>query len=357
MNQKSFLDQLERGLQDLPRDAISEILSDYTEYFHDALSDGRSEQEIAAALGDPRRLARELKVQMHYRTWERERNVSSLMRTIGAIAGLGVLNFILAVPFMFYLCLLTCFMAVSVICSITGLIMVLMWGSHTATGWPSLQTANLGPDDGYVNITAFQPDSDDSSKTAKEAADARRKEMGSATSALHYHMPDIEVELRDGDQIKLTSRKGEVVALKSEHGHLQRADGGKLEDDDSYSMRRREIGKLNVVTADGDTVQIERDAKTGHIDWFSMDHAGVASAIVVPKRADDTVQLVMDDDDDFHVMTRASTPKKVLGFGLALLVGGVVCFILLLWLVRITWRGTVSFVRWQFGRIQDARTA
>ncbi|GAB7125769.1 DUF1700 domain-containing protein [Silvimonas sp. JCM 19000] len=357
MNQKSFLDQLERGLQDLPRDAINEILSDYTEYFHDALSDGRSEQEIAAALGDPRRLARELKVQMHYRTWERDRNVASLMRTIGAIAGLGVLNFILAVPFMIYLCLLTCFMAVSVICSVTGLVMVLMWGSHTATGWPSLQTASLGPDDGYVNVSVFEPEDDGGNPTAREAADARRKSIGSATSALHYHMPDIGVELRDGDELKLTSRKGEVIALKSEHGHLTRTDGGQLDDNDSYSMRRREISKLNVVTADGDTVEIARDSKTGSIDWYNMDHAGTASTIVVSKRADDTVRLVMDDDDDVHILTRASTPKKVLGFGLALLVGGVLCFMLLLWMVRITWRGSVKFVRWQFGRIQDARAA
>jgi uncharacterized membrane protein len=58
MNRVAFLRVLRDGLAGLPAHEIDDILADYTAYFDEAHATGRSEEEVAAALGDPRRLAR-----------------------------------------------------------------------------------------------------------------------------------------------------------------------------------------------------------------------------------------------------------------------------------------------------------
>ena len=377
MNQKHFLEQLERGLQDLPRGEIEDILSDYTEYFRDALSDGRSEAQIAAALGDPRRLARELKVQMRYRTWERERNFSSLFRTIGAIAGLGALNFILAIPFMVYLCVLTCFLVSSAMISIAGLLLVLIWVTHITTGWPELRGVDLTSNDGYVKVVAWQPPAPDNdnpahSKVAIEAAEKHRKEVGSAATALHYHMDDVEIDLHENDRVTLVDTKNQSVTLTAQGGTLVRVGSGvALNLKNGYVLARKDIKGVQILGDDGDQVSIEQDDKTGHIDWSAINHDGIASQIVVPKTPRDAVSFIVGDNFNMnignahepnqkfnlHIGPKASLAKKLLVAGTVMLLGGVMAFLLLLWVVRITWRISVRFVRWQFGRIQSTRPA
>ena len=58
MTQAEFLDTLAERLRGLPPDEIDELLDDYASHFAEGLAEGRSEAEIAAALGDPVRLAR-----------------------------------------------------------------------------------------------------------------------------------------------------------------------------------------------------------------------------------------------------------------------------------------------------------
>ena len=57
MTKAEFLDTLGRRLAGLPRDEIDEMIADYAAHFDEGLAAGRSEAEIAAALGDPVRLA------------------------------------------------------------------------------------------------------------------------------------------------------------------------------------------------------------------------------------------------------------------------------------------------------------
>ena len=63
MNRDAFLCILSDGLDGLPAHEIDDILADYVAYFDEARASGRSEEEVAAALGDPRRLARELRAE------------------------------------------------------------------------------------------------------------------------------------------------------------------------------------------------------------------------------------------------------------------------------------------------------
>ncbi len=58
MNRDAFLRGLSDGLAGLPAREVEEILDDYSAYFDEGLAAGRSEADVAAALGDPARLAR-----------------------------------------------------------------------------------------------------------------------------------------------------------------------------------------------------------------------------------------------------------------------------------------------------------
>ena len=75
-------------------------MDDYASHFAEGLAAGRSEAEIAAALGDPARLARELRAEAGLRRWESARTPANFYAAmIGFLA-------LIAVDFMFLLPLL-----------------------------------------------------------------------------------------------------------------------------------------------------------------------------------------------------------------------------------------------------------
>ena len=57
MNRAEFLARLRRGLVGLPAATANEIVNDYEAHFADGAAAGRSEAEVAEALGDPDRLS------------------------------------------------------------------------------------------------------------------------------------------------------------------------------------------------------------------------------------------------------------------------------------------------------------
>jgi uncharacterized membrane protein len=102
MNRIEFLrtlhDELDGRLAD--RD-IEEILADYMAYFDEAHADGRNEEEVAAALGDPRRLARELRAETRLRQWESHRSLRNSATALLALGGLAAVDLFLLLPLLF----------------------------------------------------------------------------------------------------------------------------------------------------------------------------------------------------------------------------------------------------------------
>ena len=99
MNRASFLAELRMGLSGLPAQEIEETVADYDMHFSEGLAAGRSEAGIAAALGDPARLAKELRAEAGFRRWESERSAGSLVGAVVALLGLATLDLIFLVPF------------------------------------------------------------------------------------------------------------------------------------------------------------------------------------------------------------------------------------------------------------------
>ena len=98
MSRQVFMSRLRDGLRGLPPQVIDDITADYEAHFTEGAAAGRSEAEITAALGDPARLARELRAEATLKHWETNRNPSAAAGAIFAILGLGVIDLVILLP-------------------------------------------------------------------------------------------------------------------------------------------------------------------------------------------------------------------------------------------------------------------
>ena len=98
MTRDEFLDTLASRLRGLPPDEVDELLDDYASHFAEGLAAGRSEAEIAAALGDPVRLARELRAEAGLRRWESARTPANFYAALGGFLALIAVDFMFLLP-------------------------------------------------------------------------------------------------------------------------------------------------------------------------------------------------------------------------------------------------------------------
>src|SRR6185312_15351407 len=98
MTRLEFLDTLRRRLAGLPPSEIDELISDYAAHFADGMAAGRSEAEIAAALGDPMRLARELRAEAGFRRWETARTPANFFAVLFGFLALIAVDFVFLLP-------------------------------------------------------------------------------------------------------------------------------------------------------------------------------------------------------------------------------------------------------------------
>jgi len=98
MTRQAFLARLREGLRGLPAQSQADIMADYEAHFADGAAAGRSEADVASALGDPDRLARELRAEAGLRRWEEGRNPSGAASAIFALLGLGALDILIMLP-------------------------------------------------------------------------------------------------------------------------------------------------------------------------------------------------------------------------------------------------------------------
>jgi len=98
MTRADFMGRLRRGLVGMPTAAAADIASDYETHFADGAAAGRSEAEVATALGDPDRLARELRAEAGAQRWHQEKNPSAAAGAVFAVLGLGAIDLLILLP-------------------------------------------------------------------------------------------------------------------------------------------------------------------------------------------------------------------------------------------------------------------
>ena len=98
MTRQDFMARLRANLAGLPPEVVEDLAADYETHFREAAAAGRSEADVAPPLGDPARLARELRAEAGLRRWEARRNPSSAMAAVFALLGLGAVDVIFLLP-------------------------------------------------------------------------------------------------------------------------------------------------------------------------------------------------------------------------------------------------------------------
>jgi uncharacterized membrane protein len=98
MTRQAFMARLREGLRGLPLPAQADIVADYENHFNEGQAAGRGEADVAAGLGDPGRLARELRAEAGLKRWEEERSASAGASAVFAVLGLGAIDILVLLP-------------------------------------------------------------------------------------------------------------------------------------------------------------------------------------------------------------------------------------------------------------------
>lgn len=348
MNRKVFLEQLEQALAGMPAEEIREIVADYQEYFSDAQEAGRAEDEVVAALGSPQKLAKELKAQAHYRQWENHRSFGNLMRVVASVAGLGVLNFFLALPFMLYLLCLSIGYIVSGSLLIAGVALVAAWGGNSLFGWPELEPS-LSPVNGKVEFKVEADGKPVHGVTLRQGRLLLTLEEDETAS----------LQLRSGDPVRVSYDGGE---LKVDASNAAARQSIKRESERSVSLERGQMRALTLTSDGGESMVLAQDGDGRSLRWRMISaeasaaagEAGQAGDLVL---SDGESSLVIkenrlslkDGKDHFEIngIPGLSLQSSAAVSGFVLLLVGGLGLVFCVWLTRLTWRGLVHYVRYQ----------
>lgn len=379
MKQDAFIQRLRQALGSLPKRDVDEIVADYREYIGDALSAGRTEEDVIAALGEPEKLARELKAQANFRQWEERRSFGNLMRVVGSIAGLGLLHLVLLVPFLLYMLVLTLGYVFFGALTVAGLVTLVAFGSHYVFGTPVPGVLPFGGGAAQLGAAGASGKADGKGATDGKAAQTGKiaQDPKSASAAAADALNDAKelrvegeryvLDLHHGSRVSIVTRKG-VIDARKQGGKLSidaTGDGARelltTGKDDTLGIARADVIALDLKSANGDQMTV---ANTG----------GSVPGVNVPGIAGGNVQMTPDgrggmnlsvtngensvsivggritvDNGKQHVSVAAPAGFALggiaFGYGLAMLPIGIVGLLVCVWLTRVTWRALGRYVR------------
>jgi uncharacterized membrane protein len=121
MGKLEFLDALKRAMTGLAPEVQAKTLAYYEQRFIDGVTAGRSEQEVAQELDDPKKIAMTLRASAHLSAFERKRNPANLLRLTVSALGLAIFNLFMVVPAIVYAALLTSMYACALAFYIAGI--------------------------------------------------------------------------------------------------------------------------------------------------------------------------------------------------------------------------------------------
>jgi uncharacterized membrane protein len=156
MTRHDFIARLRQGLVGLPVQAQSDVLGDYETHFNEGVAAGRSEAEVAAALGDPDRLARELRTEVGVQRWQAQRNPEAAAAAVFAVLGLGAIDILVLLPILISVVSIIC---TAGIVALVGFVGGAMWFAagpfaHAPGGVGAALLGGLGLMAGGVSLAA-----------------------------------------------------------------------------------------------------------------------------------------------------------------------------------------------------------
>jgi uncharacterized membrane protein len=121
MGKLEYLDALKRAMLGLAPEIQAKTLAWYEQRFVDGVAAGRSEQEIAEELGDPKKVAVTLRANTHLNAFVEKKNPANFARLLVSGAGLLVFNLFLVVPAAVYAALLAALYACALAFYVAGI--------------------------------------------------------------------------------------------------------------------------------------------------------------------------------------------------------------------------------------------
>lgn len=165
MGKLEYLDQLKRAMLGLPPDVQAKTLAYYEQRFVDGLNAGRSEEDVARELDDPKKIAMTLRASSYSAQLgaqlgaqpgaqagiPRKRNPANVLRVLVSGAGLAIFNLFMIVPAMVYSALLLSLYVAALAFYLGGAVV-------TASGLAGNGELMLNLPSRYVQIDADDPD-------------------------------------------------------------------------------------------------------------------------------------------------------------------------------------------------------
>jgi uncharacterized membrane protein len=161
MTRAEFIAQLRHALAGMAPKEIDDIVADYGAHFDEGVAAGRSEQDVAAALGDPQRLARELRAEAGLRRWETQRTPTALIGAVVSLGGMLALDIFILLPVLFAVGILAFVLGVLLFAgSVAGLGLLLSgllhWdGMHALAHATARTLAGIGLIGGSLGVGAL----------------------------------------------------------------------------------------------------------------------------------------------------------------------------------------------------------
>ena len=121
MPQQDYLDALRRALAGLPPDLVARTMAYYEQRFNEGRAAGRSLEEIAHDLGEPKKIALTLRANTQRRAFEQKKTPVNLLRLLVSLAGLAIFNLFMVIPAAVYAALLATLYAVGLCFYLAGI--------------------------------------------------------------------------------------------------------------------------------------------------------------------------------------------------------------------------------------------
>ena len=122
MNKLQYLENLEKSLKSLPKEETIDILNDFKEYFEVGIERGRSEEDLSQSLGNPKMLAKQIRLESYIKKAEDTKSTPDILRAVFTSIGLSFFNLIVMLPvFLIAFSVLVVLFACSVSLSAAGI--------------------------------------------------------------------------------------------------------------------------------------------------------------------------------------------------------------------------------------------
>jgi uncharacterized membrane protein len=126
MKKEEFLSELRRALGGMREEEKKDIAADYEEHFRMGAASGKSEEEIARSLGNPRVLGKSYSIDAMLEEGKVERNASTVLRAVFAFLTLGFLNIVVMLgPFIAAVAVIVSFWASALAMAVSGIVTVI----------------------------------------------------------------------------------------------------------------------------------------------------------------------------------------------------------------------------------------